>query len=333
MSKRILITGATGFLGYRTIEYLLSKEGYEIVAAARTKRMERIFEAPNLKYHFGDLSNADYVDQLFEEPITAVVNCASLSAPWGDLADFKLANIQTQALLISAAKRNAVQRFIYISSPSIYVNYKNRKDLTEHSQLEAPVNAYAATKREAEQLLRASGLAFVILRPRALIGRGDSIIFPRLLKAQKEGRLRRIGRGQNICDLTAVLNVASAIDLALKADGAALNQDYNITNGEPIHLWEVIDRVFQELGIPAVQKSVPFFMAYLVAGLSEWKAKIFKTKQEPALIRYSVATLAMDMTFDISKAKDLLGYQPLQSTEEALKEFIESIKGKPNVEV
>ena len=118
----ILITGATGFLGHRTIEYLLEKTDFNIVAAARTKRQERTFLSSRVIYHYGDLTQSNYVASLFDTPLFAIINCASLSAPWGKKSDFVKANIDTQTLLIKYAKKNAVNRFIYISSPSIYVN-------------------------------------------------------------------------------------------------------------------------------------------------------------------------------------------------------------------
>ena len=80
---KLLITGATGFLGYRTIEYLLAESDFHIIAAARTKRPERHFKSKRVKYHFGDLANEDYVKELFVSSPEMIVNCASLSSPWG----------------------------------------------------------------------------------------------------------------------------------------------------------------------------------------------------------------------------------------------------------
>lgn len=320
----ILITGATGFLGHRTIEYLLEKTDFNIVAAARTKRQERTFLSSRVIYHYGDLTQSNYVASLFDTPLFAIVNCASLSAPWGKKSDFVKANIDTQTLLIKYAKKNAVNRFIYISSPSIYVNHKDRFNIKEESILFPAINQYAATKRKAEELLRKSDLSFIILRPRALVGKGDTIIFPRLINAHKERRLKIIGNGQNICDLTAVKNVAHAINLALTIGENGINEDYNITNDKPVLLWKTINEVFDALGYDIIKKSVPLKLAYIVATIGEYTAKLGLSQGEPALLRYSISTLACSMTFDISKAKKLLGYHPVMTIEEAIEEFISS---------
>ena len=322
----ILITGATGFLGHRTIEYILEKTDFLIVAAARTKRQERTFLSPRVVYHYGDLTQSYYVASLFNTPLFAIVNCASLSAPWGRKSDFIKANIDTQTLLIKYAKKNDVDRFIYISSPSIYVNHKDRFNIREESTVFSPVNQYAATKRKAEELLRKSDLSFIILRPRALVGKGDTIIFPRLINAHKAGRLKIIGNGQNICDLTAVKNVAHAINLALTIGENGINEDYNITNDEPVLLWRTINEVFYALGFNTVKKSVPRKFAYLVAGIQEYIAKSRLSRGEPTLLRYSISTLACSMTFDISKAKKLISFKPQHTFESKIKEVIDQLK-------
>ena len=117
--RRILITGASGFLGFRTIEYLVEQSDFHIIAAARTRRDERMIISDRVQYFFGDLTDTNYVQSLFKTPIFAVVNCASLSAPWGQNSNFRTANLTTQEKLIDASLKAKVNRFIYISTPSI----------------------------------------------------------------------------------------------------------------------------------------------------------------------------------------------------------------------
>lgn len=319
----LLITGATGFLGYRTIEYLLEKSDFHIIAAARTKRPERCFKSKRVNYHFGDLSNEDYIKELFSLDPKMIVNCASLSSPWGKKYLFTRENINTQSLLIKYAVKESGIRFIYISSPSIYVNHRDRINITEKSKLHRPVNSYAWSKREAENILKSSGLSYIILRPRALVGRGDTIIFPRLIRAHENGKLKRMGSGKNICDLTSVKNMAHAIYCSLiTKKKEALNEDYNITNDEPVILWNTIDKVLQSLNYGTVQGKIRISLAYGMAWLLEKFSKIGSQK-EPALLRYSVSTLARSMTFDISKAKKYLNYHPIESSDDAIQEFIQ----------
>src|SRR5690606_15396447 len=146
-----------------------------------------------------------------------------------------------QILLLKAAQKYHIKRFIYISTPSIYFENKDKTQIKESDPLPLKfINHYATTKYEAEELLRETKIPHIILRPRALIGRGDSVIMPRLIRAQAAGRLRIIGDGKNIVDMTALANVAQAIELSLFANEKALGKAYNISNGEPINLWEAV---------------------------------------------------------------------------------------------
>ena len=106
-------------------------------------------------------------------------------------------------------------------------------DLKESDILPKPINIYSSSKREAEKLVQSSGIPYVFLRPRALIGRGDKVIIPRILRAHREGRLMRMGDETNLVDITPVSNVVDAIILALNAEKKAVNQIYNISNGKP----------------------------------------------------------------------------------------------------
>lgn len=326
--KRIIITGATGFLGSRTIEYLVERSEYQIIAAARTMRNERMVFSDRVQYFFGDLTEASYVQRLFQESIYAVINCASLSAPWGAKSAFIKENLQTQEMLVDASLKAKVNRFVYISTPSIYVNHKDRLNITEKAPIYRPVNAYSWSKLCAEKILRASGLQHIILRPRALVGRGDTIIFPRLIRAHLEGKLKVMGNGSNICDVTGVINVAHAIYCSLEVnDKRALNQDYNITNDEPIKLWDAINKVLSELGYDEVKGKISKRGAYLIACFLESISRL-TTGKEPALLRYSVTTLSCSMTFDVTKAKLKLNYTPVLSIDDSIEEFINWYKSK-----
>lgn len=323
---KIVLTGATGFLGYRTLERLIKEPEVEsILAVGRTIKPTHHIEHPKVKYHLGDLSNNDFVKTLLNDA-THVIHAAALSSPWGNYDDFEKANVATQKNLITEAEKNNIQRFVYISTPSMYFDVKNKFDVKESDPLPKKfINAYSETKRIAELELEKSSVPYVALRPRALTGRGDTVIMPRLIRAYDEGRLKIIGNGENIADLTAVANVADAIWLSLTADDKALNKVYNISNGKPVKLWDSIADVLSKLGKEPPTKKIPFGLVHFIAGLMELKSKMTNMK-EPALTKYGVGTLAKSLTMDISKAKELLKYEPRVSTEEAIDEFVKWYK-------
>jgi nucleoside-diphosphate-sugar epimerase len=319
---KILLTGATGFLGYRTLEKLVAEQVVErITATGRTIRESHQVLHPKVKYQLGDLTDPDFADSLVEQA-DHIIHAAALSSPWGQYTDFEEANVRTQRNLIGSAQYHNIKKYIYISSPSVYFNSRDRLNIKEADPLPRTfANAYAATKRIAEVMLENADLPYVILRPRALIGRGDTVIMPRLIRAYNEGRLKIIGDGKNIADLTPVANVADAIFLSLTAKPTALNNTYNITNGAPVKLWEAIADVLRKLEKVPPSKKVPFWLVNALARLMELKSRV-TPMAEPALTTYSVGTLAKSMTLDISKAKDLLGFEPNMSIDEAVTEFV-----------
>ena len=326
----ILLTGATGFLGFRTLEKMAQDPQIKkIIATGRTLKEDRIIHDSKIKYALGDLSDRNFVQTLFENPIDIIVNTASLSSPWGNKEMFEKANVVTQKILLKMSIQNGIRRFIYISSPSIYYNGHDRVMVKEEDRSLPSkfVNHYARTKRKAELLLINSGLEYIILRPRAIIGRGDTVIMPRLIEAHKKGKLKIIGDGNNKVDLTSVANVVDAILLSIHAKQEAINHAFNITNGAPTYLWESINYVLKELGKKKISKKIPFEVAHSAAYFAELYSK-YISKSEPPINRYSVGVLSKNFTLDISKSKEILKYEPIVSTKQSIKEFVNWYKNE-----
>ena len=246
----------------------------------------------------------------------------------GNPKDFHRTNIEVTKNLLKAAKAKRVKKFIFISSPSVYFRFKHQLDLKESDILPKPINSYSYSKREAEKLVELSGIPYIILRPRALIGRGDKVIMPRILRAHSEGRLMRMGDETNRVDITPVSNVVDAIILALDSEKKAVNQIYNISNGSPELLWPVLDKLLSQLQVSPPTKKISLRLVLVIAKLMELHAKWINGYREPALTVYGVGTLTMSFGMDISKAKKLLGYHPKQSVQEALDEFVEWYKSE-----
>lgn len=330
MTTKLLITGSAGFLGGRTAKYFASqKEKYSVVATSRRSERQQELEENNCLFIPGDLLKLNHCDEITKD-IDAVVHCAALSSPWGNYRDFYQANFEATQNLLEASVKNKVNKFILISTPSIYFNYKDRFSVKESDMLPPTiVNHYASTKLLAEEMVltqNGEGIHTLALRPRAIIGAEDAVIMPRLIRAYHSGNLKIIGDGKNICDLTCVRNVIEAIECSINAEQHTMGKAYNICNGEPVILWDKINILLKELGLKEVKKKVPLSLALLFASIIEKKHKLLRIRREPDLTKYGLATLAISMTLDISKAKQLLNYTPVQSIDEGLMEFTEWFK-------
>lgn len=330
--KRIVITGAAGFLGGRTAKFFAENfTDFEIVATSRRSSRKEELENHGCTFVAGDLENADFCNKIIENT-EIIIHCAALSSPWGDYQTFYNANVVATENLLNAAKKHNVPKFILISTPSIYFNYKDRWNVTESEPLPSKmVNHYATTKLIAEKLIleqNGKGMQTIALRPRAIIGAEDAVIFPRVLEAFRQGKLKIIGKGENVVDLTCVRNVIEAIVCCMNAPQNAYGQAYNITNGQPIKLWEALRSLLLGLNLKPPTQRVPLKVALFAAGFAEWKNRLLTPHIEPALTKYSIGILADNFTLDISKAQKELKYKPVQTTQEGIVEFVKWYKQK-----
>ena len=147
---RVLVTGATGFLGGALLRHLRSR-GCDPVALGRdAARCDRL-KAAGFTTLRTDLSKPD--PQLADRigRLDAVVHCAALSSPWGRLSAFRAANVEGTRNALDLAARLGARRFVNISSPTVYFELKDRDNVGETAPLPPPINAYARTKAEAER--------------------------------------------------------------------------------------------------------------------------------------------------------------------------------------
>lgn len=327
-NRTILVTGATGFLGGRLVERLSELGTYSIYATGRNvqkgavlQKMDRVTFIP------ADLTDKVLVDQLCKH-IDIVVHTAALSTVWGEYEEFYEANVLATKHIVEACQKQQVKRLVHISTPSLYPQGYD-DDIINIKESFIPktfISNYAKTKYEAEHFVNAAakeGLETIILRPRAIYGRGDYTIMPRVLRAYHAGRLKIIGDGENINDLTHVANVVDAILLSMHANEKALGHTFNISDGNPVKMWDVIAMVLQKLNLPWKAKKVPYKLVDKIAwGMEKW-AKLTKSKKEPVLTRASVSVVSHSVTLNIDKARDLLDYTPKHKLEDGIQEFVD----------
>jgi nucleoside-diphosphate-sugar epimerase len=325
---RVLVTGATGFLGGALIRRLLDL-GHSPTALGRNRERGRELEVLGIPFLAVDLADREAMVQSCRGQ-DWVVHCAALSSPWGRPRAFFEANVVGTDHLIQGCLRAGVQRLVHVSTPSIYINGQNRFDIREGDPLPLrPINAYARSKAQAEALIdfaAAGGLPAITLRPQALYGPGDQTLLPRLIRVAQRGSFPVIGTGQNLVDLTFVENAVDALLLALEGPAAALGGKFNITDGSPVHLYDTLMRVFMALNIPVHPRRVSRPFARLGAMALEGVYRWLPGYPEPPLTRYGVGVLSESRTLCIAKARAELGYVPRFTTDEGLGIFLKHWK-------
>lgn len=325
--KKTLVTGATGFLGKRCSE-LMRERGHHVLAIGRNK--EKLAKLKNMGFDVLelDLEDKENFQKLDEFDIENVVHCAALSSPWGNYESFYRANVIATENLIDYFKTKNLKRFVHISTPSVYFNHRSRFNIRELDELPLRfASHYTTTKRIAEMKLLNSfhkdRLPVIVLRPRGIFGPGDTSIIPRLIKLSDSKKLKIMGNGENIIDMTYVDNVVEAIICSVEADSECIGEIYNITNDEPIKIWDYLSEVLKDLDRAPPTKKISYSVIYTVCLFLELYYKTLRIKGEPMLTRYTAGLLALSQTLNIEKAKMKLKYAPIVNMREARKRTVQ----------
>ncbi|MFN8432527.1 MAG: NAD-dependent epimerase/dehydratase family protein [Anaerolineales bacterium] len=320
---KTLITGATGFLGGALVQRLHGIE-WQVTALGRNPAKLSELEDNGIQVVRADISKKDQVTASFSD-VDLVFHCAALPSPWGNFEKFYQSNVIGTRNIVQACLENKVKRLVYVSTPSIYFDYNSRVGVKENDVLPEPISHYAQTKLLAEEEIDKgfqNGLAVISIRPRALFGEGDTVIFPRLLARLKSGKLPILGDGENVVDLTYIQNVVDALLLCAEAPDTSLGKKYNISNGEPVKIWSLINQICDELGFSRPSRHISRQTAHMAGGTLEFLYSLIPYSPEPPLTRMSVSMLSNSTTLDISAAKAELGYQPKISVEEGVQRFL-----------
>ncbi len=310
---KAIITGATGGLGRNLLEFL-EKEGWEVLAFGRNKEIGSLFN----NFRSFDLSNQEECFENFEKA-DVVFHCAAKSSPWGDYEEFYKDNVLATQNVLHAMKKFNISKIVHVSTPSIYFNFKDSINVKEDYLPEKFVNNYAKTKLIAESLVLSSGLETSIIRPRGIFGKYDTVLIPRLEKLAKKGFLPLIKERDALVDVTYVENVVQAMYLCATKD-IPNNSIFNITNDQPMHISKLFKMVMNSLQKEVKYKKINYYFLMTVASVLEFSSKLFNLS-EPIITKYGIGLISYDQTLDISKAKEILGYNPKISIEEGLKRY------------
>ena len=320
--RRALVTGATGGLG-RALISALQAEGYAVRATGRDMAIGAGLGAEFLP---GDLRQPGLAATL-AAGVDVVFHAAALSSPWGRNADFRAINVGATRVLLDAARQAGCDSFVFISTPSVYAEPRDRLDLTEASPLPRRfANAYARTKFAAEGFVRAAaapGFSTIVLRPRALIGPDDKVLLPRLLRVARTGRFPLFRGGKALIDLTDVRDAAEAALAADRNRTVASGQVFNISGGRPAAVREILGEVFGALGLGPRLVTLPYGFAAGTARALEAICALLPGRPEPPATAYTLSTLAFSQTFDLSAARATLGWQPRFSRQQAIQRTAE----------
>jgi nucleoside-diphosphate-sugar epimerase len=324
---KVLVTGGGGFLGSAIVRRLVARGD-----AVRSFQRGDYPELARLGVECvrGDLGHANAVRSA-ACGCDAVIHTAAKAGVWGPHDDYYHANVVGTQNVIAACRAAGVGRLVHTSSPSVVFDGHDEAGIDERAPYPARYLAhYPQTKAEAERLVLAANdvtLLTVALRPHLIWGPGDPHLLPRLVARAESGKFRLVNRDDNLVDSTYVDNAALAHVLALDALTFATNEQpaacagraYFISNGEPLPMAELVNRLLAAKGVGLVTKRISPTLAYAAGAVFEGVYKLLGRRDEPPITRFVARQLSTAHWFELTAARRDLGYVPEVSFAEGLR--------------
>lgn len=321
---KVLVTGASGFLGGHLVEELV-RRGYSVRAFVRRTSDTRLLRELEVEISVGDITAPETLPPAMRG-VDAVVHLAAYYTFFGKRELYELVNVKGTEWVARAALESGVKRFIYCSSTEAIGPVKNPPG-DENSPLN-PQFEYGRSKARAEEVVRRlarEGLEYTIVRPSGIYGprNVDDVAYWFITSYAKGGlaSLVKVGTGENLVQFAHVKDVVQGFLLVLEKE-VAVNQVYIISEDR----WYTYNQVYQILheltGKGPPKLSLPPALAKLLLTPLELY-DIVKGEGNIMHRRALVDAVTVDRAYSVEKAKRELGYQPRYDLRSGLRETIE----------
>ncbi len=318
-NDKILVTGGTGYTGSHLVRRLVN-DGYDVRTFVRNPDKFPLLKDINVEIATGDLRNKDDVNKAMDG-VNVVYHIAALfraeNVSREDMFDINAGGAEN---MLQAAEKQGVKRFVHCSTIGVHGDVKNPP-----ADEESPYNPgdyYQESKLEgeliAQRFMKAGNIPISIYRPAGIYGPEEKR-FLKLIKSIRNRTFVMIGSGEILYHMVYIDDLVDGIILCGTQDEAVgeifiLAGDDNLTLNDLVHLIADIQNV------PAPKLRVPFAPVYAAGYAAEVLFKPFGV--QPPIYRRRVDFFRKTRSFDISKAKDVLGYKPKVSLREGLQNTI-----------
>ncbi|SEG57113.1 UDP-glucose 4-epimerase family protein [Marinobacterium lutimaris] len=309
----VLVTGASGFLGQALLQQLVGHSEFQVQAVQRSAQRNDAVPLHIVPVHIvGDFGAApDFSGTLCGQQV--VIHTAARAQIMNDqladpLAEYRRVNVDGTLNLARQAAWAGVKRFIFISSIKVNGEQTSQVKPFTAEDLPSPQDPYGQSKLEAEQglqqLAAETGMELVIIRPPLVYGPGVKGNFASLIRLVRKGRPLPLGAIHNQRSLVALDNLVDLIITCIDHPAAA-NQIFLAGDGEDLSTTDLLRRLSRAMSRQLWILPVPAFLLRLGAALLGKQAMADR--------------LLGSLRVDISKARELLGWEPPITVEEGLR--------------
>jgi dihydroflavonol-4-reductase len=304
---RALVTGATGFTGGHLAQRLVAN-GHVVRALVRDAEHARTLAAAGIELVPGDLRDRSVLESATRD-IDVVFHIAAVYRQAGISKDsYRAVNVTAVRDLIEAAADSGVRRVVHCSTVGVHGDIE-RPPANEDAPLR-PGDIYQITKLEGEVVARQSGersgIEVVIVRPTGIYGPGDRRLL-KLFRGVARGRFPILGSGRIYYHLTYIDDLVDGFVLC-GTQPAAANRTYILAGGEVTTLNELVKRIAVVARVRPPWLRLPVWPFWVAGAICEGVCVPFGI--EPPLYRRRVDFYTKSRAFDITRARQELGYAP-----------------------
>jgi len=322
MKEKVLITGASGFIGFHLVEAALNR-GLSVCAAIRPGSAIDHLKEYDIEFCELDYTNVKRLaEQLAATGCHYIIHAAGATRANSQQA-YDTVNADYAFNLASAAVEglgSQLRQFVFVSSLAAVGPLNSCDTLITEDTLPAPVTAYGRSKLLAEQKLKTLPLLpLVVLRPTAVYGARERDIFI-MLRSINRGIEPYIGRVQQQLSFIYVKDLVTAIINSMFANGS--HRTFNISDGGVYGQYEFANLSKQILNRKTLRFHLPYNivkgLAFTMEKISGWRGKT------PVLNREKLHELtAINWQCSIEKAKTHLDFSPQYSLKQGLQETLQ----------
>ncbi|MCY1417472.1 Aurachin B dehydrogenase [compost metagenome] len=320
------VTGAGGFIGRHLVRQLLA-EDVRVVALMVPGELVPAEWGERVRVVIGDVRHlVDLRDEVGK--VDAIFHLAAVVSDWGSTQSHVDVTVKGTEQAIDLALGWGAH-FVVTTSVCAFASALAKGRLSEESPVGKPSSAYEFCKQEQERVTRvgvARGLRATIVRPANVFGVGSMPWVTSLVQVMRDGGPCLLGSGNWDAGLVHVNNLVALL-IAAARSGYTQGEVFIAADGFGVTWKTYLHELAKAAQVPA-PKSMPNWLARLLASLMEWWGKLRKQQQRPHLTRQTFRLMGGPNEFSVTKAQRLLGYRPPVSFEAAMAELAEHFSGQ-----